>query len=76
MSYFDVYLFLSCKLSEAFPWSKFKDRVHEFVLLAPMETPDSFDKLYALIFAQEDCFAIFIFLFFRVVYMLVAEKVR
>ena len=76
MSYFDVYLLLGSKLSEAFAWSKFKDRVHEFVLLAPMETSDSFDKLYALIFAQEDCFTVFIFLFFSVVYMLVAEKVR
>ena len=63
MNKFSVHLFLSSELTEAFPRSKLKYWVHELVRLAPMEAPDSLNQLQALILAQEDCFAIFVFIF-------------
>ena len=77
MSNLDVYFLLGCKLTEAFPGSKFEDWVHELVRLAPMETLDSLNQLQALILSQEDSFTVFIFFIIATsVCRLHAEEVR
>ena len=76
MSDLNIYLLLGGKFTEAFPRPKLEYRVHEFVLLAPMEALDCLNILDTLLLAHEDCTIEFILISLSIVDVIYSEKVR